>query len=398
VQRTAPPWLAEMAVLAAVWVSSGLLEKLCKLVHVPRGRMGKYEECDFILVLLGYAASGEKTLLSFYKRLEGFEAVLAGLWRGKEVPSRSALSRFLEAVTPEALEKLRELLFEDLLRRGVETQRSGGLVDRLGQRHVVFDMDGTKQMARQRGVVQTEEYPPVRRRLKPLCAAGYVGRGRGELVRTRTAVQQAHTQEWLGTFGGEGNGQLYAELARGCEAVRAYLAAQHLPPSAALVRLDGLYGYVPSVSIVTQFGLQYVVRCVDYGLIRHLRLIEKLAELPAEDFEMPDTGTHRLLYEVGVVSWQGTRSSQLVLQPRLILSVRSPGVEERRQPKIGKRIGASIYELFVTGCNSAQALRASDVLSLYFGCGGGVENAFKAEDCEQEPDRWCSGHAAGQEW
>jgi hypothetical protein len=192
------------------------------------------------------AASGEKTLKSFDERLGGFEPVLAGLWGRQEVASRSALSRFLEAVTPEALEKLRQISFEDLLRRGVEQERWGGLLDRLGQRHVVFDMDGTKQVARQRSAVQTAEYPPLGRRLEPLCAPGYVGRNRGEVVRTRTAVQQAHTQEWLGTFGGAGNGQLYAELGRDCEAARAYLEAQHLPSSVALVRLEGLYGYVPA--------------------------------------------------------------------------------------------------------------------------------------------------------
>jgi hypothetical protein len=65
---------------------------------------------------------------------------------------------------------------------------------------------------------------------------------------------------------------------------------------------------------VTHFGLQYIVRCIDYGLIRRLRLLEKLAELPAEDFQMPDPGTHRMLHDAGVVQWQGTRSSHLVLQ------------------------------------------------------------------------------------
>src|SRR5205085_6387129 len=78
VERTAPPWLAEVGLLAGVWVSGGLLEKLCKLVHVARGRMGTYEECDFVLVLLAYAASREQTLRGFYKRLDGFEPVLSG--------------------------------------------------------------------------------------------------------------------------------------------------------------------------------------------------------------------------------------------------------------------------------------------------------------------------------
>lgn len=138
VQRTAPPWLAEVALLAQVWASSGLLEKLDQQVHVPRGRMGAYQECDFVLVLVAYAASGETTLSKFYERLEGFEPLLAGLWGRKDVASRSALSRFLADVTPEALEHLRQVLFEDLLREGVDAEHCGGLLDRLGHRHVVF--------------------------------------------------------------------------------------------------------------------------------------------------------------------------------------------------------------------------------------------------------------------
>jgi hypothetical protein len=39
-----------------------------------------------------------------------------------------------------------------------------------------------------------------------VCAPGYLGRKRGEVVRTRTTVLQAHTQQWLGTFSGAGNG------------------------------------------------------------------------------------------------------------------------------------------------------------------------------------------------
>jgi hypothetical protein len=47
-----------------------------------------------------------------------------------------------------------------------------------------------------------------------VCEPGYLGRKRGEVVRTRTVVLQAHTHQFLGTFGGPGNGGYRGELLR----------------------------------------------------------------------------------------------------------------------------------------------------------------------------------------
>ncbi|WP_207229557.1 hypothetical protein [Ktedonosporobacter rubrisoli] len=74
------------------------------------------------------------------------------------------------------------------------------------------------------------------------AAAGYTGRKRGEVVRTRTTVLQAHTAQWLGTFGNPGNGEYRKELRRAEETIQSYLRAHQLPEASALLRLDGLYG------------------------------------------------------------------------------------------------------------------------------------------------------------
>jgi len=50
------------------------------------------------------------------------------------------------------------------------------------------------------------ELPPARRRLDVVCAPGYQGRKRGEVVRTRTTALQMHTHQWIGTYAGQGNG------------------------------------------------------------------------------------------------------------------------------------------------------------------------------------------------
>ncbi|GHO76535.1 hypothetical protein KSD_43060 [Ktedonobacter sp. SOSP1-85] len=80
---------------------------------------------------------------------------------------------------------------------------------------MVFDVDGTRQAARQRALPSTPDLPPAQRRLNEVCAPGYTGRKRSETVRTRTTVLQAHTHQWLGTFSGH-RGQATATIAENC--------------------------------------------------------------------------------------------------------------------------------------------------------------------------------------
>ena len=94
---------------------------------------------------------------------------------------------------------------------------------------MVFDIDGTREAARQRDLPQTDELPPEFRRLDDMCAPGYRGRKRGEVVRTRTTVSQAHSSQWLGTFGNRGNGRYREELRKGLSAIGRYLMIHHLP-------------------------------------------------------------------------------------------------------------------------------------------------------------------------
>jgi hypothetical protein len=81
------------------------------------------------------------------------------------------------------------------------------------------------QAARQRALPKTEDLPPAQRRLDEVCAAGYAGRKRGEVLRTRTVVSQAHTYPWLGSFGNRGNGEYRKELALALVVIRRYLEA-----------------------------------------------------------------------------------------------------------------------------------------------------------------------------
>ena len=115
---------------------------------------------DFRAVLFGYAISGERTLEEFYERLQPFAHPFMALFDRERLPSRSALSRFLASLSLEATEALRTLFLADLLARPLDKeQHTGQLIDRTGTKRVVFDIDGTRQAARQRALPKGEELP-----------------------------------------------------------------------------------------------------------------------------------------------------------------------------------------------------------------------------------------------
>jgi hypothetical protein len=58
-------------------------------------------------------------------------------------------------------------------------------------------------------------------------------------VRTRTTILQAHTHQWLGTFGNPGNGAYRVELRQAVPAIQHYAQAHQHPEERVLLRLDG---------------------------------------------------------------------------------------------------------------------------------------------------------------
>src|SRR5947199_2648043 len=181
-----PLWMGEVAALAQVLTHVGLLNAIQEHVQFARARFGQYDTIDFVVVLLGYALSGEATLESFYERLAPFADVFMALFGRHHLPSRSALSRFLAALDQETVELLRTLFQEDLVKRMPPGQVPGGLSDRLGNHWLVVDVDATKQAARQRAMPQLKSLPAPHRRLNQVCRPAYLGRKRGEMGRSRT--------------------------------------------------------------------------------------------------------------------------------------------------------------------------------------------------------------------
>ena len=62
---------------------------------------------DFVVVLMGYAISGEPTLAAYYERLLPFATPFMALFGRSQLPARSTLSRFLAALDQASVEALR---------------------------------------------------------------------------------------------------------------------------------------------------------------------------------------------------------------------------------------------------------------------------------------------------
>jgi len=184
-----PSCFGEVVLLAAHLRKHGVLTKIDEGVRFARRRGVCYEIIDFLAVLFGYARSFERTLEVFYERLQPCAVPFMALFERDRLPARSTLSRFLAALTSEPVDALRSLFLDDLERRPLSKEKqTDGLTDRAGNTWVVFDLDGTREAARQRALPQTEELPPAFRRLDDVCASGYTGRKRGQVVRTRTGA------------------------------------------------------------------------------------------------------------------------------------------------------------------------------------------------------------------
>src|SRR5436190_3994890 len=381
-----PSWFGEVVLMAAHLRRHDVLTKISERVRFARRRFGRYEVIDFLAVLFGYAISGEPTLEAFYERLQPFAVPFMALFDRDQLPARSTLSRFLAALTEEPVEALRTLFLDDLLSRPLTNERqTGNLVDRTGGEWIVFDLDGTREAARQRALPQAEDLPPPFRKLDDVCAAGYTGRKRGQVVRTRTIISQAHRFHWLGSFGNRGNGRYRMELRQGLSAIGRSLTAHQFPPAHALLRLDGQYGTGAVLSDLA--GFAFVTRGKDYTILDHPLIQARLHLPPDQSQQRPESQVVRSLYDCPEVPV----GSEAV--PCRVVIATHPA--SNKKSPVGVTRAGVVYELFFTNLPQ-QAFTTSDVVELYLHRGA-FEPTLSDEDREQDPDRWCSHSVWGQE-
>jgi hypothetical protein len=309
------------------------------------------------------------------------------LFERDRLPSRSALSRFLAALTQAPVDALRTLFLDDLESRPLlPDKQTGGLADRVGKVWVVVDIDGTREAASPRALPQSEDLPPPFRRLDEVCAPGDIGRKRGQVVRTRTVISQAHSYQWLGSFGNRGNGRYREELRKGLAAITRYLTAHQLPQARALLRLDGQYGTGAVLSDVA--GFAFVTRGKEYAALDH-PLVQARLHLPPDQFQQRKVRQMvRSLYDCPEIPV----GPEGVLC-RVVVATHQAG---NKKSPVGVTRAGVVYELFFTNLPQ-QGFTASDVVELYLHRGALRACADHDEDHEIDPDRWCSHSASLQE-
>jgi hypothetical protein len=359
-----PPWFAEVAILAQHLARKGLLEAFTHQIRLVRGHFGHYEPIDFLVLLIGYAISGERTLADFFERLAPFGAAFMALFGRANLPHHSSLSRFLADVDGPCLETFRTLFERFSLPEGWTAETIGGICDRQGRRYLVFDVDATRQAARQRALPCDPTLPPAKRRLDAVCAPGYKGRKRGEVVRTRTTALQMHTRQWVGTYGGRGNGDYQRELASALRAITTYLKHFALTPEAALVRLDGPYGDAVVIAQLLEAGVYLITRGRTDGMLERPQLQRVLTHPPGARVTALNTGQVVELFDGG---WLHLALNEGLPKVRVIVA-RPAAPPTGKKVTVGKQVGEWVYELFMTTLPAAGFL-VEYALDLYHGRG-----------------------------
>ncbi len=84
-----PAWFGEVALLAHMLTRLGLLADICERVRFARKRLGTFEVIDLVVMLIGYAVSGEPTLKAYDERLHPFAPSLMALFGRSQLPHRA---------------------------------------------------------------------------------------------------------------------------------------------------------------------------------------------------------------------------------------------------------------------------------------------------------------------
>ena len=265
--------------LAHVFSQLGLQKAIEERVRFARARMGDDEVIDFVVMLLGYAVSGERTLQAFYHRLLPFAEPFMALFGRANLPHPATLSRDLSALEQAPVEALRTLFQEDLVARSAFASPAGGVWDRQGRQWTVVDVDGTKQARRQRALPQTCLCPIAALSWSQLPAT-WDANGEKSPARERRSCKRI-THQWLGTFGNAGTGDYRGELLRARAAIEGYASALALPLCHVLTRLDGLYGNAAAlVDLLPAGGPGVIVRGKDYHLLNLPAVRARLQQPP----------------------------------------------------------------------------------------------------------------------
>ncbi len=397
-----PDWLNEGASVL-LWLSEqGVLERLEALVRINRTG---YAGFDVFLTFVVYFATHQSCgIREFCGKVRRWRRELAALVGRRLVPSSASISRALKSAEFSLVRSgVLELLTSCAGTGRLLEWKTCQTWDTQGQQYHVFDFDHTSEGVLQRALPTGEALPAAKRRGERYAVAGYLGRKRGDLKRTRSSLQHAGTGLWLGGRVGKGNSDPRGDFEAAVATVRHFCAMLDWSSRRAVIRGDGAFGSVPYLSACIESGVCLVSRSQRYDLLEQTDVQSRLAE--AQWYAVPSSGTEpqRSAAELGMVTLpasektyraHGTRYEPV--QVRVVVSrfQRSDGAA---QASHGRLIDGFQYELFVSVGLEPSAFPAAELVSMFFQRTA-QENRFAQEDRELGLQRLFSENPAGQEF
>lgn len=382
--------------------AKGLLAQLGKRLVVHR-RAG-HSALDAFLYLVYFFASGGHLggLRGFYEDYREWGTLMGALGGRATLMSSASLSRLLGVADGEELASaLRWLLLDatgglELLRDPAVTTR-----DARGGRWHVFDFDPSRVAYRRRALPVGDDLPPPQRRLEGLAAPGYAGRKRGEWISSDALLHHAGAGLCLDVTVRQGHGEPRAQFASAVSAVAATCEALGHPRERALIRADGEFGGVPSLTEAHSAGVAYLTRMVRYDLFSLEAVRDRLAT--ARWDRVPDSGSGPVRYaadlgDVVLPAGDDTRQSdgsrfEPVLA-RVVVS-RFHCEPDGGRHGSGMRVGDEILEGFAALRLSPDEWPASAVVEAYYGRVG-QENRLGQFDREFHAETKWSNTPGGQ--
>jgi len=167
-------------------------------------------------------------------------------------------------------------------------------------------------------------------------------------------ISQAHSFQWLGSFGNRGNGRYREELRQGLAAITRYLAAHQFPQARALLHIFGQYG--TGAVLADLAGFAFVTRGKEYTALDH-PLVQARLHLPPDQFQQrPESQIVRSLYDCPEIP-VGPEG----MLCRVVVATHPAG---KKKSPVGVTRAGIVYELFFTNLPQ-RAFTASDVVELY---------------------------------
>ena len=185
-----------------------------------------------------------------------------------------------------------------------------------------------------------------------------------------------HTRQWVGTYGGRGNGDYQRELASALRAIATYLKHFALTPEVALVRLDGQYGDAVVIAQLIEAGVYLITRGRTYGMLERPQIQRVLIHPPSARVTALNTGEVVELFDGG---WLPLDLDEGLPKVRVIVA-RHAAPPPGKKVTVGKQVGEWVYELFMTTL-PADGFLVEDALDLYRGRGA-FEAVLSDEDVE----------------